>query len=178
MRVLADFGADWLFEGRETVRLPHNAVELPFSYFDERDYQREFTYTKAFTADPAWGDDEVSVVFEGAMANARVSLNGEELAAHAEMLAITAATNALGSKYLTDCAIYVTIEPCMMCATALFWSKIGAVYYAAGDNRYGFTHFDNQLFNQATHVEKGLLEHDCGQLMKDFFKKKRELDKL
>jgi tRNA(adenine34) deaminase len=98
--------------------------------------------------------------------------------AHAEMLAITSATNTLGSKYLTDCAIYVTIEPCMMCATALFWAKIGAVYYAAGDNRYGFTHFDNQLFGQATHVEKGLLEHDCGQLMKDFFKRKRELDKL
>ena len=94
------------------------------------------------------------------------------------MLAITSATNTLGSKYLTDCAIYVTIEPCMMCATALYWAKIGAVYYAAGDNRYGFTHFDNQLFGQATHVEKGLLEHECGSLMRDFFKKKRELDKL
>lgn len=82
MRPLIDFNSGWLFEGSETVRLPHNAVELPFSYFDEKAYQRVFTYEKRFTADPAWQGKDVSVVFDGAMANARVLLNGEEIAAH------------------------------------------------------------------------------------------------
>ncbi|MEQ9635364.1 MAG: glycoside hydrolase family 2 TIM barrel-domain containing protein [Devosia marina] len=82
MRPLIDFNSGWLFEGKDSVRLPHNAVELPFSYFDEKAYQRIFTYEKRFTADPAWQSREVSVVFDGAMANARVSLNGEEIAAH------------------------------------------------------------------------------------------------
>ncbi|MDX2003005.1 MAG: nucleoside deaminase [Chitinophagales bacterium] len=94
--------------------------------------------------------------------------------AHAEMIAITSASNALGSKYLTDCAIYVTIEPCMMCAAALYWAKIGAIFYGAGDNKYGFTRFDNNLFTLSTHIEKGLMDHECSQLLKDFFKKKRE----
>lgn len=82
MRPLIDFNSGWLFEGKDTVRLPHNAVDLPFSYFDEKAYQREFTYEKRFTADPAWADRDVSVVFDGAMANSRVYLNGTEIAAH------------------------------------------------------------------------------------------------
>lgn len=82
MRPLIDFNSGWLFEGKDSVRLPHNAVELPFSYFDERTYQRVFTYEKRFAADPAWQGREVAVVFDGAMANAKVSLNGEEIAAH------------------------------------------------------------------------------------------------
>jgi beta-galactosidase len=82
MRPLIDFNSGWLFEGKDSVRLPHNAVELPFSYFDEKVYQRVFTYQKRFAADPAWQGREVSVVFDGAMANAKVSLNGEEIAAH------------------------------------------------------------------------------------------------
>lgn len=82
MRSLVSFNTGWVFEGGVPVTLPHTAVELPFSYFDERDYQREFTYTKTFKADPAWGDDEVSILFEGAMANARVSLNEQEIATH------------------------------------------------------------------------------------------------
>lgn len=98
--------------------------------------------------------------------------------AHAEMIAITAAAHALGSKYLTDCAMYVTVEPCMMCATALFWSKIGALFYGASDNKYGYTHLNTKLFNTNTHIEHGYLEEECGQLMRDFFRKKREIDKL
>lgn len=82
MRPLIDFNSGWLFEGKHTVRLPHNAVDLPFSYFDEKAYQREFTYEKRFAADPAWEGREVSVVFDGAMANSRVYLNGTEIAAH------------------------------------------------------------------------------------------------
>ncbi|MGV3576268.1 MAG: glycoside hydrolase family 2 TIM barrel-domain containing protein [Devosia sp.] len=82
MRPLIDFNSGWLFEGKDTVRLPHNAVDLPFSYFDEKVYQREFTYEKRFTTEESWQGREVSVVFDGAMANSRVYLNGEEIAAH------------------------------------------------------------------------------------------------
>lgn len=82
MRPLIDFNSGWLFEGREEVRLPHTALELPFSYFDEKAYQRPFTYEKRFTADPQWQGREVSVLFEGAMADARVSLNGVGIASH------------------------------------------------------------------------------------------------
>src|SRR5689334_578731 len=94
MRSYTDFNDGWIFhEGfagplttelaaGKAVRLPHNAVELPFSYFDERSYQRAFTYQKVITADPAWGNSEVTLVFDGAMANAVVYLNGVELAAH------------------------------------------------------------------------------------------------
>ena len=82
MRPLIDFNSGWLFEGSETVRLPHTAVELPFSYFDETSYQRRFTYEKRFTADPSWGDREVSILFDGAMADCKVSLNGNGIQSH------------------------------------------------------------------------------------------------
>lgn len=82
MRPLIDFNSGWLFEGKDTVRLPHTAVELPFSYFDEKAYQRVFTYEKRFVADPNWQDKDVAVVFDGAMANAKVGLNGEQITAH------------------------------------------------------------------------------------------------
>lgn len=84
MRVGTDFNDNWLFEGRDIVRLPHNAVDLPFSYFDETAYQRGFTYQKIFTADPAWQGQEVSVRFDAAMANATVLLNGVALITHAD----------------------------------------------------------------------------------------------
>jgi tRNA(adenine34) deaminase len=102
----------------------------------------------------------------------------KDVTAHAEMIAVTSASNTLGSKYLTDCAIYVTVEPCMMCAAALYWSKIGAIFYGASDNKYGYTRFDTNLFTDRTIIEKGFLQHECGQLVKDFFKMKRDLDEL
>ena len=82
MRSVTSFNDGWLFEGKTTVTLPHTAVELPFSYFDERSYQRSFTYTKNLQADPAWAGKEVSIVFDGAMANSVVSLNGEPIVGH------------------------------------------------------------------------------------------------
>jgi beta-galactosidase len=82
MRILMDFNDDWLFEGRDRVRLPHNAVELPFSYFDETAYQRAFSYDHSLTPDPAWAGREVTLRFDGAMANAVVRLNGEVIARH------------------------------------------------------------------------------------------------
>ena len=83
MRNIIDFNDGWLFEGRDRVRLPHNAVDLPFNYFDEKVYQRPFTYEKTFTFDPAWTGREVTVHFEGAMANAEVRLDGQLIARHA-----------------------------------------------------------------------------------------------
>ncbi len=82
MRSVTSFNDGWIFENGEAVALPHTAVELPFSYFDERIYQRPFTYRKTFNANPDWAGDEVLIHFEGAMANARVSLNGEQIASH------------------------------------------------------------------------------------------------
>lgn len=79
MRSVTNFNDNWLFDGQDIVRLPHTAVELPFSYFDETAYQRPFTYEKTFTAAPDWHGKEVTVVFDGAMANAKVSLNGTEI---------------------------------------------------------------------------------------------------
>lgn len=93
--------------------------------------------------------------------------------AHAEMIAITAASEYLGSKYLTDCAIYITVEPCLMCATALYWSKISAVFYGASDNRYGFIQKQPDLFPNKVLVEGGLLEQQCAAMVKEFFLEKR-----
>ena len=84
MRITTDFNDDWLFEGRDRVRLPHNAVDLPFSYFDEKEYQRAFTYEKRFLTDPAWDGREVTLRFDGAMANAVVRLDGVVIAGHAD----------------------------------------------------------------------------------------------
>ncbi len=82
MRTRLDFNDDWLFDGRENVRLPHTAVEFPFSYFDETSYQRAFAYEKSFSTDPAWSGKEVWLQFDGAMADARVYLDGVEIASH------------------------------------------------------------------------------------------------
>ena len=84
MRTTTDFNDDWLFDGHTQVRLPHNAVDLPFSYFDERAYQRPFSYEKRFLADPAWDGREVVLRFDGAMANAVVRLDGAVIAGHAD----------------------------------------------------------------------------------------------
>jgi tRNA(adenine34) deaminase len=94
--------------------------------------------------------------------------------AHAEMIAITAATHALGSKYLMDCTIYITVEPCLMCATALYWSKVSKIVFGAGDNRYGYTKLTAApLFPSGIEIVHGIQQEACAALMKDFFKKKR-----
>lgn len=96
-----------------------------------------------------------------------------DVTAHAEMQAITAASNYLGAKYLTECTLYVTIEPCVMCAGAIFWSQIGKVVYGARDEKRGFTKTGN-LLHPKTEIISGILENECSELMKIFFKKLRE----
>ena len=94
--------------------------------------------------------------------------------AHAEMIAITAATEAMGGKYLNDCTIYVTVEPCPMCAGALAWAQIGRVVYGASDPKRGFSLFSPSLMHPKTEVVSGVLEEECGNLVSDFFKNKRK----
>ena len=94
--------------------------------------------------------------------------------AHAEMIAITAATEATGGKYLSDCTLYVTVEPCPMCAGALAWSQIGQVVYGAIDPKRGFSLFSPGLLHPKTEIIAGVLAEECGALVSDFFKKKRK----
>ena len=93
--------------------------------------------------------------------------------AHAEMIAITAATEAMGGKYLNDCTLYVTVEPCPMCAGALAWSQIGRVVYGASDPKRGFSLFSPSLMHPKTEVVSGVLADECGRMVTDFFLAKR-----
>ena len=93
--------------------------------------------------------------------------------AHAEMQAITAATNYLGGKYLTDCSIYVTIEPCTMCAGAIGWSQVSKLIYGADDEKKGYTTIKGSILHPKTIVRKGILEKECRELMREFFRKRR-----
>lgn len=99
-----------------------------------------------------------------------------DVTAHAEMMALTAASNTLGGKYLPDCTLYVTVEPCAMCAGALGWSHIGRIVYGASDAKRGyFTYIrpENDALHPKTIVDSGVLEDECKTLMTDFFKKMR-----
>jgi len=93
-----------------------------------------------------------------------------DVTAHAEMQAITAAASTLGGKYLIDCTLYVTIEPCPMCAGALAWAQIGRIVYGAGDEKRGFTKLTPGLLHPKTSVQSGVLADEAAQLMKRFFK--------
>jgi tRNA(adenine34) deaminase len=95
--------------------------------------------------------------------------------AHAEIIALTAAFNFLGSKYLPDAVLYVTLQPCLMCSGALYWSKIGRVVYGAEDEKNGYKRVagDHSPFHPKTIVLGGVLQDECAQLMKDFFKLRR-----
>lgn len=96
-----------------------------------------------------------------------------DVTAHAEMQAITAAANALGGKYLDVCTLYVTVEPCVMCAGAIGWSQLGRLVYGAADPKRGYSVYAPNALHPRTQVTTGVLEEECAQLMKDFFKRKR-----
>ena len=97
-----------------------------------------------------------------------------DVTAHAEMQAITAAAEALGGKYLDTCTLYVTVEPCIMCAGAIGWSQMGRVVYGARDEKRGFENFAPKAFHPKTEMVSGILENECAELMKNFFKSKRK----
>ncbi|SFF16347.1 nucleoside deaminase [Thermoflexibacter ruber] len=104
--------------------------------------------------------------------NQTVTLN--DPTAHAEMIAITAATHAIGSRYLSECTLYATLEPCVMCAGACYWAMLKKVVYGAGDEKNGCTKVGVSLFHPKTQVVNGLLAEEASMLLKDFFKKLRK----
>jgi tRNA(adenine34) deaminase len=96
-----------------------------------------------------------------------------DVTAHAEMQAFTAASNFIGGKYLEECTLYVTIEPCVMCAGASYWTQISKIVYGARDAKRGFLLLDKKILHPRTVLVGGVLEEECAALIKDFFKKKR-----
>ena len=127
----------------------------------------------------AFDEDEIpvgAVVLSGDRIIARAHNNTERLhdvTAHAEMLALTAAANLLGAKYLSDCTLYVTLEPCVMCAGAIGWTQIGRVVYGASDPKRGFERLGRAMLHPKTVVASGVLKEECEEIMKAFFQKKR-----
>jgi tRNA(adenine34) deaminase len=132
-------------------------------------------------AKKALEDDEIPI---GAIVvvNERIIARGHNMTeklndptAHAEMIALTSAFNLLGSKYLPDATLYVTIEPCLMCSGAIYWSKLGKLVYGADDEKNGYkkTTGANWPFHPRTELIRGVLKDDCAKLMRDFFKTKR-----
>lgn len=127
----------------------------------------------------AFDEDEVPI---GAVVvwNGRVIARGHNMterlhdpSAHAEMIALTAATEAMGGKYLDECTLYVTVEPCPMCAGAMNWAQVGKVVYGAADPKRGFTKFTPSLLHPKTEVVSGILAEECGGLVSEFFRSKR-----
>lgn len=96
-----------------------------------------------------------------------------DVTAHAEMLAITAAANQLGGKYLQDCTLYVTVEPCIMCAGAIGWAQIKRIVYGASDEKRGYSYFAPKAFHPKASVTRGVLHKECQNLIQSFFKNKR-----
>lgn len=132
-------------------------------------------------AKKAYDDDEIPI---GALVvvNEKIIARGHNMTerlndptAHAEMIALTAAFNALGAKYINDGILYVTVEPCLMCAGALYWGKLNKIVYGADDEKNGYkkTTGTNWPFHPKTELVRGVLKEQCAQLMTDFFKSKR-----
>ncbi len=97
-----------------------------------------------------------------------------DVTAHAEILALTAAAEHLGSKYLDECTLYVTLEPCVMCAGALAWAQLGRLVYGAADDKRGFMRFGKNLLHPRTRVEYGVLHDECAHLLRAFFAERRK----
>ena len=98
----------------------------------------------------------------------------QDVTAQAEMLGITAASNGINAKYLKDCTLFVTLEPCVMCAAALRWAQISKLVYAAEDPKQGYMRYGNELLHPKTKIHYGLLSDECSELMREFFKTRRK----
>ena len=131
-------------------------------------------------AQAAFDEDEIpvgAVIVSGDRIIARAHNNTERLhdvTAHAEMLAFTAATNFLDAQYLTDCTLFVTLEPCVMCAGAAGWTQIGRIVYGASDPKRGFERLGRAMLHPKTIVQNGLLKEECEALLKTFFQQHRK----
>ncbi len=147
----------------------------------EKDMEEDIRFMRLalVEAQKAFAQDEIPI---GAVVVSRGQVIGRghnltemlhDVTAHAEMQAITAAAETLGGKYLTDCTLYVTIEPCVMCAGALGWSQVGRLVYGASEEKRGYRRYAPQALHPKTQVTGGILEDECRQLMVDFFRKRR-----
>jgi tRNA(adenine34) deaminase len=128
----------------------------------------------------AFEEDEIPV---GAIVVANNTIIGKgynqteklkDVTAHAEMIAITAAANYLGSKFLEDCTLFVTLEPCLMCGSAIMWARVSRLVFGAYDEKAGYTLTQGKVLHPKTEVTHGILKHECGNLLTEFFRQKRE----
>ncbi len=171
--------------GMESIINFKQIEPMALNYYSESDSKEEnpdlyFMKQAFFEAQRAGERDEIPI---GAVivCKDRIIARGHNLTetltdvtAHAEMQAITAAAQFLGGKYLIDCTLYVTVEPCVMCAGALGWSQISRIVYGAGDEKRGFKRFAPLALHPKTEIAGGVMEEECSKLMTDFFKRKRE----
>lgn len=97
-----------------------------------------------------------------------------DVTAHAEIMAITSAEDYMDAKYLTDCTLFVTLEPCVMCAGALAWAQVSEIVYGAADDKRGFSRYSREILHPRTKLKSGVLADECEKIMKDFFAKKRK----
>lgn len=147
----------------------------------ENDEDRHFMKVAIDEARRAYEEDEVPigavVVSKGRIIGRGHNLTEKlnDVTAHAEMQAITAAANYLGGKYLEDCTLYVTVEPCIMCAGAIGWSQLKRIVYGAPDTKRGFTTFTSRTpFHPKSVVVSGVMEEECAEIMRSFFSRKRK----
>lgn len=143
------------------------------------DIDKRFMAEALREADYALSEDEIPI---GAVVvcRGRVIARGHNMTetlhdatAHAEMIAMTSATEAIGGKYLNECSLYVTVEPCPMCAAAMNWSQVGRLVYGASDPKRGYSMFSPSLLHPKTEVKSGVMEEECSERMRNFFKSKR-----
>ena len=146
---------------------------------DNMELDERFMREALKEAEAAGKEDEVPV---GAVivAKGRVIARGHNMTealhdptAHAEMIALTAATEAMGGKYLNDCTLYVTVEPCPMCAAALAWAQVGRIVYGASDPKRGYSLYSPSLLHPKTEVTSGIFTDECSSIVKDYFRSKR-----
>ena len=146
----------------------------------EKERDERFMRMALDEAAQAFAEDEIpigAVITVGGKVIARAHNRTEALrdvSAHAEMQALTAAAGVIGGKYLNECRLYVTVEPCVMCAGACFWSQIGTVVYGAADPKRGSSLYQPSLFHPRTVVHAGVLEAECRELIEQFFREKRK----
>lgn len=146
---------------------------------DQKKIDEEFMRRALQEAQAAFDEDEIPVgaviVCQGKIISRAHNLTEMlcDVTAHAEMQAITSGANMLGGKYLKDCTLYVTVEPCVMCAGALGWAQVSRVVYGAGDEKRGYAKYAPDALHPKTTVTSGVLEEECRALMQSFFASKR-----
>lgn len=153
-----------------------------YNFSGEKDQLKEDEHYMSLAlqeAQKAFDSDEVPIgaiiVCKGRIVGRGHNLTEQlnDVTAHAEMQAFTAASQTLGGKYLKDCTLYVTVEPCVMCAGASYWVQIGRIVYGANEEKRGFSTKSNNLLHPKTVLQRGVLAAACGQLMTRFFERKR-----